>query len=1042
MTPEYDAFISYRHNERDIRIASEIQTQLERFPIPKAIRETTGKKKINRIFRDQNELEITEDLSRALDEALEHSDFLIVILSPSYKESKWCLREIEQFLKTHDHDHILTVLSEGEPPSIFPDVLLKRTVTKTEEDGSIREYTEEIEPLACDYRMNLKEARRTELPRLVSAILGCEYDDLLRRNERYRRRRAASVLSLIGTAAVCAILWLLYSNARIEENYRQAQINESRTLASSSLSLMQDGQRLAAMELALSALPSETTDRPVTPEAMYALTKASLAYTLPYQTLQRKTIDLSADITSMLENPETGFLHLLDARGVLHTFDMSACSELTSFPLYTDEKEKDRNPVLAGNDIVTWTSLGLKSVTPEGDLNWTYELNFSGFGTAAVSDDGTCIAATDIRDLHVLGADGTARMVLSLPESENGYLEKLVFSHDNSLIAVSVNNRDDSRTVGIFSLSDRSYTPLETVHHLREMQFGYDNTLIVLSDDSQSLSFTAGPSSFMYQNNLDVFGYTAEGTGWNTTLPFSFLSRNPTLTPLSYRSDEVLVTVGNSVCGIDTKTGELLFEQVLSSSVLSVIGSYPAGTFALTDDGTIATIWPDVHQAVQTKQFPDRIDDIAVFPNDSVLFNRYALLREGNVLWYEPMADPRIDVYEGNGFVQPIDSAAFGDQRAAVLSDDVIALFDRTQKKEIARITLGRNETGILLSEQAVNEGLPLLRINTSDGTITAELRSMNDLSLIHQRTLAVKDFFGAESILNRLDEYNLPDARLRKSLLLKAYYADPSFLCFSGSSLYYLEQKTDLILHTIDVSSMEETELPIQLNEYLPTIDTTSAYAPSIRISNTGKHAMIIVQNPQDQLFYPAIMNLSDGSLHVLSEPVSPNTFLFDENEGGYTAVCGTDSILIFDRNYSPVSRIPFPGMIPKTLSLIHDRLYAIYPKGNLISYTVQGDVINTVQLSFDETVQPPSSSLRIRHYGDLLIVFIGDAADMLSLKDNGTLPQGNIEANTAAYCADTDTFFISSYNEDMRSTLLYPAELPRYSAEQLIQYAGEELN
>ena len=42
MGRKYNAFISYRHNERDTLVASELQTQLERFHIPKAIAEQTG----------------------------------------------------------------------------------------------------------------------------------------------------------------------------------------------------------------------------------------------------------------------------------------------------------------------------------------------------------------------------------------------------------------------------------------------------------------------------------------------------------------------------------------------------------------------------------------------------------------------------------------------------------------------------------------------------------------------------------------------------------------------------------------------------------------------------------------------------------------------------------------------------------------------------------------------------------------------------------------------------------------------------------------
>ena len=56
MIERYNAFISYKHAPLDTKVASEIQTRLERFRIPKAIQKSSGIKKIDRIFRDKEEL--------------------------------------------------------------------------------------------------------------------------------------------------------------------------------------------------------------------------------------------------------------------------------------------------------------------------------------------------------------------------------------------------------------------------------------------------------------------------------------------------------------------------------------------------------------------------------------------------------------------------------------------------------------------------------------------------------------------------------------------------------------------------------------------------------------------------------------------------------------------------------------------------------------------------------------------------------------------------------------------------------------------------
>ena len=60
MIDHYNAFISYKHEPKDIAIARNVQKSIERYRIPKKLRESTGVNKIDRIFRDTDELPLTE----------------------------------------------------------------------------------------------------------------------------------------------------------------------------------------------------------------------------------------------------------------------------------------------------------------------------------------------------------------------------------------------------------------------------------------------------------------------------------------------------------------------------------------------------------------------------------------------------------------------------------------------------------------------------------------------------------------------------------------------------------------------------------------------------------------------------------------------------------------------------------------------------------------------------------------------------------------------------------------------------------------------
>ena len=110
----YNAFISYRHAPLDIKIAEHIQKQLEHFHVPHKLKGEIKHDRITRIFRDKDELPITSDLTETITNALENSEYLIVICSTNTKESMWVKREIQTFLKTHTKDKIFTVLCDGE----------------------------------------------------------------------------------------------------------------------------------------------------------------------------------------------------------------------------------------------------------------------------------------------------------------------------------------------------------------------------------------------------------------------------------------------------------------------------------------------------------------------------------------------------------------------------------------------------------------------------------------------------------------------------------------------------------------------------------------------------------------------------------------------------------------------------------------------------------------------------------------------------------------------------------------------------------------
>lgn len=299
----YDAFISYRHGGVDQYVAEQLHKKLETFKLPASIVREKKKKgekyKIERVFRDQEELPLSDNLEDEIVKALENSDNLIVICTPRFSESIWCLKEVETFIKLHGRKNIYAVLVEGEPGESFPKYLL------TNEKGEL------VEPLAADFRgknkATINKKMKIEILRLVAPIFGLNFDDLRQRHKERQNRaifRASMTVSIlaIAFAAFCGYVAVRIANQNelimdqnIEINNKKAEIEaqalsleemndtllykQALSLAKESSDLIDKGDRRGAVEAAYHALTTyDDIEMPYTTEAQRALAEACYAY--------------------------------------------------------------------------------------------------------------------------------------------------------------------------------------------------------------------------------------------------------------------------------------------------------------------------------------------------------------------------------------------------------------------------------------------------------------------------------------------------------------------------------------------------------------------------------------------------------------------------------------------------------------------------------------------------------------------------------------------------------------------------------------------
>ncbi|MFB7051966.1 toll/interleukin-1 receptor domain-containing protein [Streptomyces vinaceus] len=104
---DYDAFISYTH-EPDHAMAKAIQRGLF------SLNRTALQAPVLKVFRDEESLSSTGDLSKTLQHHLDRSRFLILVASPASARSKYVLEELEYWLANKSSDTILIAVAGGE----------------------------------------------------------------------------------------------------------------------------------------------------------------------------------------------------------------------------------------------------------------------------------------------------------------------------------------------------------------------------------------------------------------------------------------------------------------------------------------------------------------------------------------------------------------------------------------------------------------------------------------------------------------------------------------------------------------------------------------------------------------------------------------------------------------------------------------------------------------------------------------------------------------------------------------------------------------
>ena len=714
MSLHYNAFISYKHAELDNKIAAMVERGLEHYHIPHKIRKKTGMKKIERIFRDTDELPITSDLSGTIAEALKNADYLIVICSTNTCKSMWVEREIKLFLQNHTQDQILTVLADGEPVDVVPEILKNKEITRVNEQGIEETVTIPVEPLSCDFRLPAREAKNTELPRLAASLIGCSYNELMDRQRQYKMKRLTAIFAAIMAVMLTIAGNLIYSNKKVNDSYRASLISQSKYLANEVEKLLDNEQRIDALHLALYSLPSEEMpDRPVTTEAVKAITRATMAY-LPRESSNITSMwnyEMPNTIESIDVSSEEKVFIAMDRSGIIKAWDTDTHNELFSYSV--NERStvpssfkyiSDGKLLIAGSRFVACFNVR----TGEKIWETQFEGSYHTGGDIIITSDGDILLAMSQGTFGVYSAKDGKKLkeykisaeLLELLDFRS--VKNIRLSPDNKKIGFAFYNAENHAGVGIYDIDSG-----ETIYKL----FDGDYICATLYPTDDAFFFAYNEDSMSSNSNfidkmltlssdhVNILCLDPNDLSEKWTKDFSHNDISLGAKYIYLENNNSIAFYEGNVSDIwDASTGDLLHHYVLDSSVVGAFlnEGKPTPSYITTNGGignttVVSSDKPDTIRIFN--YFTDDLDDAVV--SGGIYVRQH---NSNRVIYYATMVSDKEWVqYENAPETDSLYYSFLDDNIAAVISKTdegaVLNMYDPNTKKFISSTKLSEDSS-------------------------------------------------------------------------------------------------------------------------------------------------------------------------------------------------------------------------------------------------------------------------------------------------------------------------------------------------------------
>lgn len=233
----YGGFISYSH-AADGLLAPRLQSGLQRFAKP------WWKRRALRIFRDESSLSANPHLWSSITDALDQSDWFVLLLSPEAAESSWVNDEIEYWLECKDSNRIIPVLTGGDLAWSDNDFTSDAVPPALQNAFLSEPRWVDLRFADSEEQLDLSNPRfSAAVADIASAIRGVPKDELeseeVRQHRRTVRTAWAAGFALVFLAVVAAFFAV--------QSRRSADLAQSRQLAAAAVSVVEQDPELSLM---------------------------------------------------------------------------------------------------------------------------------------------------------------------------------------------------------------------------------------------------------------------------------------------------------------------------------------------------------------------------------------------------------------------------------------------------------------------------------------------------------------------------------------------------------------------------------------------------------------------------------------------------------------------------------------------------------------------------------------------------------------------------------------------------------------------------